>query len=88
MGDGKEEVFHSSFCSSDKCLFFKFDCLFVLPVLGLCAWAFSSYPEWPPLFIAVCGILIVVVLLLQSIASRCVGFSSSSLQLPWSMLAQ
>ena len=55
---------------------------------GSLAWAFSSYPEWSPLFVAMYGLLIVVVLLLQGTGSRCVGFGSCSLQLPWSMLAQ
>ena len=49
-----------------------------LAALGLrcCAWAFSSCREWGLLLIAVCGLLIAVVLLLWSMGSRCVGFSS------------
>ena len=41
--------------------FYKFIYLF-LAALGLrcCTWAFSSYGEWGLLFVAVCGLLIVV----------------------------
>ena len=54
-------------------------CMYVfLAALGLrcCVWAFSSYGEQGLLFVAVCGLLIGWLLLLQSMGSRCAGFSS------------
>ena len=55
--------------------FFNKFIYFFLAALGLlcCTQAFSSCGEWGLLFVAVRGLLIAV--LLQSMGSRCVGFS-------------
>ena len=56
----------------------RFFFFFFVAALGLrcCVRAFSSCGEWGPLFVVVRGLLITVLLLLQSTGSRRAGFSS------------
>ena len=71
------------FCFVLFCFVFIYLFLF-LAALGLCccAQAFSSCGEQGPLFVAVRGLLIGWLLLLQSTGSRCAGFSSRGTRAP------
>ena len=53
-----------------------------MAAVGLCCfvWAVSSCSKWGLLFVAVRGLLIEWLFLLQGTGSRCVGFSICSMQ--------